>query len=197
MAILENKKAYEIIVDLVEANASVLDVGCGTGELLEKLIDEKKVTARGVEINDEAIYQCVAKGISVVHEDIEKGLTDFSDKSFDYVLLYNTFQEVKKPDALIGESLRVGKKVIAGFPNFAYFKARLEVFFCGRVPVTASLPYEWHNTPNLHFLSLKDFRNYCDKKNIKVLKSKYLDGEKEIKILPNFFASSGIYLLSN
>ncbi|MFH0948374.1 MAG: methionine biosynthesis protein MetW [Elusimicrobiota bacterium] len=189
--------AYKIITDWVEKKSSVLDLGCGDGELLSLLVENKNVKAMGIEISEQAIYLCVAKGISVVHENIENGLNGYADKSFDYVILYNTFQEVKNAAVVLDEALRVGKKVIVGFPNFAYYKARLQIFFSGRVPVIPTIPFHWYDTPNLHFLSIFDFTDYCCIKKMKIEKSAFISRDRRIKLLPNFFADTGIFVLGD
>ena len=147
-----------IISDWVKAGASVLDLGCGDGELLTRLIQEKQVRAQGIELSEQAIHQCVARGVSVFQEDIDAGLAEYGDKSFDYVILNQTFQQVKKPDFVLHEALRVGKQSIVGFPNFVHFRDRFQIFFHGKVPVTSSLPFEWYDTPNLHFLGNSRFQ---------------------------------------
>ncbi len=186
---------YKIISEIVEDGSSVLDLGCGEGTLLSLLIKEKHVRAQGIEIDDKAIFACVAKGLSVFQDDIDTGLPEYGDKSFDYVILNQSLQQVKRPDDVLKEALRVGKKVIVGIPNFAYIKARFQIGFMGRVPVTNSLPYEWYDTPNLHFLSLIDFIEYCHKKGIIIEKSRYIGKRKEIHLLPNLFALTGVFLL--
>ncbi|MFH1540597.1 MAG: methionine biosynthesis protein MetW [Elusimicrobiota bacterium] len=188
--------AYKIITDWIEEKSSVLDLGCGDGELLFILREKKSVKASGVEISEQAIYKCMAKGISVIHENIENCLTDYADKSFGYVILYNTFQEVKNPAVVLDEALRVGKKVIIGFSNFAYWKSRFQIFFNGKVPVTSAMPFEWHNTPNLHFLSILDFEDYCRAKKMKIEKSVFIEGKRQTKLLPNLFAEIGIFAVS-
>ena len=188
--------SYKLITDWVEEKSSVLDLGCGDGELLSMLVENKNVKARGIEIDEQAIYKCVAKGISVVHENIENGLNSYTDKSFDYVILYNTFQEVKNPAVVMDEALRVGKKVIVGFPNFANFKSRLRIFLKGRVPVTQSLPYQWYDTPNLHFLSIYDFTDYCNVKKFKIEKSVFIRPSGPVKLFPNLFAHIGIFVIT-
>ncbi|HVP79745.1 MAG TPA: methionine biosynthesis protein MetW, partial [Thermodesulfobacteriota bacterium] len=150
----------------------------------------------GIEIDEQAIYQCVAKGLSVFHEDIDHGLSDYGDQSFDYVILHQSFQQVKNPDSVLREALRVGRKVIVGFPNFAHYRARLQIFFMGKTPVTTSLPYEWHDTPNLHFLSISDFISYCRKRNIRIEKAAFIGKKRRIGILPNLFGLTGIFLIS-
>jgi len=187
---------HRIIYGIIKPQAKVLDLGCGNGDLLSFLVKEKKVKAQGIELNEEAIYNCVEKGLSVFHGDIESGLAGYPDKSFDYVILNQSMQEVKKVDYVLGESLRIGKNVIVGFPNFTYFRARFRIFFKGKVPITASLPYRWYNTPNLHFLSISDFRDFCREKNIRVLKKFYLGRKKSIKVFPNLFALNAIFVIT-
>lgn len=188
---------YKAILEWVKRGASVLDLGCGDGELLALLVREKSVKAQGIEIDEQAIYQCVARGLSVFHEDIDHGLSDYSDQSFDYVILNQSFQQVKNPDIVLAEALRVGREVIVGFPNFAHYLARFQIFFKGKTPVTPSLPYAWHDTPNLHFLSISDFIEYCHKRNIKIRKSFYIGKNRRTVIFPNLFALTGVFLISN
>jgi methionine biosynthesis protein MetW len=193
---LSVKIVHEVIMKWVEDGASMLDLGCGDGELMSCLIEEKHVRAQGIEISDEAIHRCVARGLSVLQEDIDAGLSAYGDKTFDYVVLNQTFQQVKRPGFVLREALRVGDKVIVGFPNFLYYKARLQMFFGGRVPVIPSLPFEWHDTPNLHFLSIADFGDYCKKQNIRIEGSAFAARNKNVWLLPNLFAEIGLFLLS-
>ena len=190
------KIEHQVIMDWIEQGASVLDLGCGDGELLARLIEEKQVRAQGIELSEQAIHQCVARGLSVFQEDIDSGLSDYADKSFDYVILNQTFQQVKKPDFVLKEALRVGKKTIVGFPNFLYLSARFQMFFGGRVPVTPSLPYEWYDTPNLHFLSIADFVKYCRKRDIQIERSAFITKNKKVQLFPNLLAEIGLFLLS-
>jgi methionine biosynthesis protein MetW len=188
---------YRAILEWIPQGSSVLDLGCGDGELLTLLVRERHVKAQGIEIDEQAIYQCVARGLSVFHEDIDHGLSDYSDESFDYVILNQSFQQVKNPDIVLKETLRVGRQVIVGFPNFAHYLARLQIFFKGKTPMTPSLPHEWHNTPNLHFLSIADFIEYCRKRKIKIEKAVFIAKNKRVKIFPNLLALTGIFLISN
>ncbi len=195
----ENKEIqldHQVILDLVDQQSSVLDLGCGPGDLLYLLIKEKKVSGQGIEIDDQAIYKCVAKGLNVFHGDIDSGLAEFSDKSFDYVVLNQSMQQILHVDKVLSDALRVGRKVVVGFPNFAYYRSRLQMFFQGRSPVTASLPYQWYETPNLHFLSITDFKDYCRLKKINLERSVCIGEKRKIPFLPNLFAQTGIFLIS-
>ena len=187
---------HRIISSLITAGSSVLDLGCGSGELLALLVQEKQVRAQGIEIDEQAIYACVARGLSVFHGDIDSGLADYADRSFDYVLLNQSLQQVKKIDAVLNDALRVGRKVIIGFPNFAHVTARFQIFFRGRTPVTPSLPYEWYDTPNLHFLSISDFTAYCSRHCITIEQAIFLGEREIIRVLPNLFAQTGNFLVS-
>lgn len=186
---------HQAILDLIPSGSSVLDLGCGSGDLLSLLVKERHVKAQGIEIDDKAIFECVAKGLSVFHDDIDTGLPEYGDKSFDFVILNQSIQQVKKPDEVLKEALRVGERAIIGIPNFAHIKARFQIFFGGRVPVTPSLPYEWYNTPNLHFLSLTDFTKYCKKQKITIENTHYVNGKGRIRVLSNLFAQIGIFVL--
>jgi methionine biosynthesis protein MetW len=189
------KIEHRIILDWVSKEASVLDLGCGDGELLALLIKEKQVHAQGIELSETAIQRCVAEGLSVFQQDIDTGLSEYADNSFDYVILNQTLQQVKKPDFALKEALRVGKRVIVGFPNFVHISARLQILK-GRVPVTKALPYEWYDTPNLHFLAIADFKDYCKKRNIHIEDSAFIRKNDTVKLFPNLFAEIGLFLLN-
>ncbi len=188
---------HKIILDFIKPESSVLDLGCGNGELLYLLIKEKQVHAQGIEIDDKAIYNCVEKGLNVFHGDIDTGLAEYQDKSFDYVILNQSLQQVKHFEAVFEDALRVGKKVITGLPNFAYYKSRFQLFFEGKAPVTDSLPYTWYESPNMHFFSITDFIRFCKRKNVKIEQSVFLSENKnKISGLVNLFADTGIFLIT-
>ncbi|MGB3242488.1 MAG: methionine biosynthesis protein MetW [Candidatus Omnitrophota bacterium] len=187
---------HKVIGDLIEPGSMVLDLGCGDGDLLEYLVVNKDVKGSGVEINEEAIYRCVEKGLSVSHGDIDSGLTEYPDKLFDYVIFNQTMQQVHNPKDAIQEALRIGKKAIIGFPNFCYISARLQLFFAGHVPITPSLPYRWYDTPNLHFLSIKDFKVFCAEQNFTVEKVFFLTEKRMVRFMPNLFALNAIFQIS-
>jgi len=187
---------HQVIFEMIEPGARVLDLGCGTGDLLDLLAQEKDARVQGIELDERAIYECVRKGLSVCQSDIESGLAEYPDGSFDYVILNQSLQEIRKVDFLLREALRVGEKIIVGFPNFAYLRARLCLFFGGRAPMTPSLPNRWHDTPNVRFLSISDFRAFCAEKGFVVEKAIFLNGRKTIAFWPNLRALNSIFLLS-
>lgn len=170
---------HAIIYKIIEPGSRVLDLGCGDGELLNLLTRDKQVRVQGIELDDKAVYECVKKGLSVFHSDIESGLIEYPDRSFDYVILNQSMQEVKKVDFLIGEALRVGTRIIIGFPNFAHIGSRMMLFFRGKSPVTESLPYTWYDTPNVRFLSIDDFDHFCRDKGLKILEAHFLGNKRK------------------
>ena len=188
---------HQIICQIVEPEARVLDLGCGNGDLLYLLAREKGARVQGIELNDSAIYECVKKGLSVFHGDIESGLAEYPDRSFDYVILNQSLQEVKKIGSLTAEALRIGGRIIVGFPNFAYLQARLMLFFRGKAAVIPSLPYRWHDTPNLRFLSISDFRDFCREKDLRVQDAYYLGDNRRVHLWPNLFALNAIFVVTS
>jgi methionine biosynthesis protein MetW len=187
---------HRIILELIEPRSTVLDLGCGTGELLELLIKERNIKGQGIEIDEQAIYQCVARGVNVFHGDIDSGLSEFNDKSFDYLILNQSLQQIRHVDPVLKDALRVGRRVIVGFPNFAYYRARLQMVFGGKAPMTGALPYQWYESPNLHFLSISDFVDYCRSKEIRIEHRFFTNGSKRLTLLPNLLAQVGIFLIS-
>ena len=192
---------YKVVCDLIEKNSKVLDLGCGNGELLELLKKEKEVKGFGVEINQDSLLEALVKGLSVIQGDIDKGLDEFQDKTYDYAILNQTLQSTKYPEMIIDEMLRVSKKCIVSFPNFAYWRVRFYLFFKGKMPKSKQLPYEWYDTPNIHLLTISDFFEFCKKRNIKIEKSVYLTRNKSrsgffIKHIANFFSQEVVFVIS-
>ena len=187
---------YNIIYSIIEPGSRVLDLGCGEGDLLYPLVRDKQIRAQGIELNDKAIQECVKKGLSVFQDDIENSLREFPDNSFDYVIMNQSMQEVRKVDCVIQDALRIGNKVIIGFPNFAYFRSRIMLFFQGRSPITGSLPYLWFDTPNVRFLSITDFKNFCAEKKIRIIGDHYLGKKKIVHLWPNLLAMNAIFIIT-
>ncbi|GAB6090056.1 methionine biosynthesis protein MetW [Spirochaeta dissipatitropha] len=181
---------YSQIIRLVEPGSRVLDLGCGDGELLLRLKKERNVTGTGVDIEESMILKCIQRGISVFQGNLDEGLKDYSNGSYDYVILNRTLQMVSNPVFLIQEMIRVGRKVIVNFPNFGYIVNRIQLGLLGRMPVNKKLPYQWHDTPNIHFCTRNDFINLCRESGIRILKEIDLrNGKPMIPVKPNLFAT--------
>ena len=160
---------YAIIADWIRPGSRVLDLGCGDGTLLGYLAREKQVAGYGIEIDDHHIPECIRAGINVIQMDLDEGLSEFDDDSFDYVVLSLTLQAMRFPDRILKEMMRVGAEGIVTFPNFGHWLARLQLGFGGRMPNTRALPSEWYDTPNIHLCTLQDFEALCRKLDIHVL----------------------------
>ena len=195
------KKEFEAISKIIKNNKRVLDVGCGDGTLMEYLKEKQKNDVRGFEPQKNLVQKCIAKGLPVIEGDAEKELIQFPKKSFDYVVLSQTLQAFFNPEEVLEQLLRIGKKTIVTIPNFGYWKVRLHLLFKGTMPITKNLPNEWYNTPNLHMCTIKDFVNFCKKKNIKIGKSMCVTDEKISEITnknmsyKNIFSQLGIFLI--
>ncbi|MDR1942042.1 MAG: methionine biosynthesis protein MetW [Endomicrobium sp.] len=186
---------FRTIASIIEKESSVLDLGCGTGDLLYYLTKTKQINGQGIEIDEEAIYKCVEKGLTVFHTDIESGIDSYPDAGFNYIVMYNSLQQIRQVDRVIEESFRLAERIIIGFPNFAYFTARKDLLL-GNSPVTKNLPYQWYDTPNLRFLSIKDFEKFCGGKNYKISDRFFFSENKEIKLFPNLFAQTAVFVIS-
>ncbi|MDR1952679.1 MAG: methionine biosynthesis protein MetW [Elusimicrobiota bacterium] len=185
---------YEKISSIINEKSSVLDLGCGKGDLLQYLIKTKNINGQGIEINEDAIFSCVEKGLTVFHSDIEKGLDAYPDNSFDYVIIYNTLQQIKNVDTMIEECFRIGQKLIIAFPNFAQISSRKSLML-GHSPVTKHLPYTWYNSPNIRFFTIEDFADFCKNKRYEILDKFFFAIKKRITFLPNLFAYTAVFVI--
>ena len=196
------KNEFKIITNLLPPQSRVLDVGCGDGTLIEALIKQKNIDARGIELEENKVKQCISKGLSVIQGNAETELSQFPGKAFDFVILSQTLQAFYQPENVLSELLRIGKKVIISIPNFGYWQVRTSLLFFGKMPVTKSLPDSWYNTPNLHMCSIKDFYQFCDKKKIKMDQIIGINSEKISSInrvnleMKNLLSEVGIFLIS-
>lgn len=188
--------SYAEIARLVDDNSTVLDLGCGDGELLHRLISTRGARGRGVEIEEAMIRECLEKGISVFQGNLDEGLKEYATGSYDYVILNETLQALHEPVLLLREMLRVGRRAIVNFPNFAYVVNRAQLFFRGRMPVNRDLPYEWYDTPNIHFCTRRDFVELCRALDIPILATIDLRHERRVAPgLANLFATECCFLL--
>ena len=181
------KKEFNKIAKLIAQNSKVLDVGCGDGELMKYIYENITNDIRGLELSKHNVQKCIEKGLTVIEGDAEKDLKQFPKSSFDYVVLSQTLQAFLNPENVINELLRIGKKAIVTIPNFGYWKVRIHLLFQGTMPITEDLPNEWYDTPNLHMCTIKDFVNYCKKKNIKINSSNLS--------FQNLFSELGIFII--
>ncbi|BFM05271.1 methionine biosynthesis protein MetW [Halioxenophilus aromaticivorans] len=189
-----------IISQWIEPQSRVLDLGCGDGELLHLLTRDKNVSGYGLEIDHDRINICVAKGLNVIEQDLdERGLSNFTDGSFDTVIMTQALQTMRYPDKMVEEMLRIGRECIVTFPNFGHWKARLHLAIKGRMPVSDLLPYEWYDTPNIHFCTFKDFEVLCHQRGIAIKKRRVVTHSSTdaigAKWLPNVFGETAIYHL--
>jgi methionine biosynthesis protein MetW len=183
----------------IQQGSRILDLGCGDGTLLKFLIDTKKVQGYGLEIDPAQINTCIDKGLNVIEQNLDRGLGNFADKSFDTVLMTQALQTLHFPHLVLDEMLRVGKECIVTFPNFGHWKARFYLATHGRMPVSDLLPYEWYDTPNIHFCTFKDFEVLCHERNIKVINRQVVNeqsGQTLKDFMPNLFGETAIYHLS-
>jgi methionine biosynthesis protein MetW len=196
------KNEFKIIANLLPFQSRVLDVGCGDGSLIEALIEQKNIDARGIELEENKVKQCISKGLSVIQGNAETELGQFPNKAFDFAVLSQTLQAFYQPENVLNELLRIGKKVIISIPNFGYWQVRTSLLFFGKMPITKSLPDTWYNTPNLHMCSIKDFYQFCDKKKIKMDKIIGINNKKISSInrinleMKNLLSEVGIFLIS-
>lgn len=186
---------FELIGELVAPSSSVLDLGCGDGTLLLWLEATKGVQGRGVELDGSLARQAIARGASVYQGDLLQGLEDYPDQSFDYVILSQTLQQMLHPLEVLNEMLRVGKHAIVAFPNFGHWRVRWSHLISGRAPRTELFPYQWYDSPNLHFLTITDFEELVDEQQWHVDRRLFLAGTRTLKQQPNLFAEIAVFLL--
>ena len=183
---------FALISSWIPERSKVLDLGCGDGELLAGLGATRAVTGYGIEIDPANVLACVKNGVNVLQDDLESGLSTFADNSFDFVILSQTLQAMKNVEGVMREMLRVGREGIVTFPNFGYWRHRLDVF-AGHMPVSRSLPHSWYNTPNLHLCTVKDFEDLCRKLGAVILDERVLHDGRQVTFMPNLMGSLGVF----
>lgn len=191
----------QIIASWIEPGSKVLGLGCSEGNLLYFLKKNKQVTCTGIEINEARVAACIEKGLTVLQGDINEEVLDYPDDVFDYVILSQTLQQIYEPSQLFRSMLRIGKRGIVSFPNFSHWSIRMQLFFKGYAPITKQLPYEWHNTPNIRVITIKDFRKYAKDVGFRIIKEVAINTNNQersgniIRFLPNLRATYGIFLI--
>lgn len=187
---------YAMIGELIEAKARVLDLGCGEGELLAWLKENKRVDARGVELTGAGVQKAIARGVSVYQGDLETALDDYPERAFDYVILSQTLQETRDPLRVLRGMLRIGNRAVVAFPNFGHWSVRLSHLWSGRAPKTELFPHDWYDSPNIHFLTVLDFEALATRENWRVERRIFLSGRRKVSLLPNLRAEVAVFLFS-
>lgn len=188
-----NRSDFSIIAGWVDEGDRVLDLGCGDGALLASLEGAKHVRGYGIDIADDNVLMCVKRGVNVIQSDLESGLAGFGDASFDTVILSQTLQQIHRVETIINEMLRVGREVIVTFPNFAYWRHRVQIGVRGTMPVSPTLPYEWYNTPNVRMFTVREFDRYCRQRGIVIIDREVQSGERRVTFAPNLFGQLAFY----
>ncbi|NOT16693.1 MAG: methionine biosynthesis protein MetW [Sulfuriferula sp.] len=186
------RQDFQTIADWIPTHAKVLDLGCGDGDLLKYLQDSRQAHAYGVELSDEHVLACVQNGVNVIQRDLEAGLAEFASASFDYVVLSQTLQAMHHTEAILREMLRVGHAGIVTFPNFGYWKNRLQVMR-GNMPVSDDIPYQWYDTPNVHLCTMHDFEALCERLNIRISERVVMTAGKRVRFMQNLTGSLAVY----
>ena len=193
----------QIIASWIEPKSRILDLGCGSGDLLKFLINHRHVKGSGIEHDESKVAECIEKGLSVLQGDINEEILDYPDNAFDYVILSQTLQQVYEPDTIIRAMMRVGKKGIVSFPNFSHWRVRSQLFFKGYAPISRQLPYEWYDTPNIRVITIKDFRRFTREVGFDIVKEVAINTQSEdrrgkvIKAFSNLRATYGLFLIGN
>ena len=188
-----NRTDFSIIERWVGDGKRVLDLGCGDGELLSSLVAARQVRGYGIDIADENVLACVKRGVNVIQSDLESGLAGFRDHSFDTVILSQTLQQIHRVETIINEMLRVGREVIVTFPNFAYWRHRVQLGVRGTMPVSQTLPYDWYNTPNVRMFTVREFDRFCVARGITVIDREVMSGDRRVTFAPNLFGQLAFY----
>jgi methionine biosynthesis protein MetW len=183
---------FAAIANWIKPGARVLDLGCGDGSLLRFLAEQRDAIGYGVEIEDDGVLACATNGVNVIQGDMERGLSAFADDSFDYVILSQTLQAVRSSERVVRDLVHVGREGIVTFPNFGYWRNRLQVM-CGNMPVSDNLPYSWFDTPNIHLCTITDFENFCREHDVNILERIVMRNGQPVAVLPNLLGSLAVY----
>ena len=188
-----NRSDFSIIAGWIKEGGRVLDLGCGDGALLASLAQSRQIRGYGIDIADDNVLACVRRGVNVIQSDLESGLAGFADRSFDTVILSQTLQQIHRVETIINEMLRVGREVIVTFPNFAYWRHRVQLGVRGTMPVSETLPYQWYNTPNVRMFTVREFDRFCRDRGIAVIDREVQSDERKVTFAPNLFWQLAFY----